>query len=95
MALTIAARAELAGTWQELQAAREEAASIENEMLPGAREAFAAAEEAYRSGKLEYLDVLDAQQALFETEMQWIEVLSELHQAIAEIERLVGGSLSE
>ena len=94
-AVAIALRAELAEQWQELQAAREEATSIEDEMLPGARRAFAAAEEAYRSGKLEYLDVLDAQQTLVEAEMQHLEALSSLHQTVAVIERLVGGGLSE
>ena len=94
-ATQIRLRAELAGQWQELQAALEETAAIQNEMLPGAREAFDAAEEAYRSGKLEYLDVLDAQQTLFEAEMQLLEALTTLHQKAIGIERLAGGDLHE
>jgi cobalt-zinc-cadmium efflux system outer membrane protein len=95
IATQIRLRAELAGQWQELQSALEETAAIENEMLPGAREAFDAAEEAYRSGKVEYLDVLDAQQTLFEAEMQLVESLTTLHQKAIGIERLVGGDLYE
>ena len=91
--VAIALQAELAEQWQELQAAREEAQSIGDAVLPGARKAFAAAEEGYRSGKLAYLDVLDAQQTLFEAEMQWVEALSALHQTTAKVERLIGGSL--
>ncbi|MBT3374305.1 MAG: TolC family protein [Lentisphaerae bacterium] len=93
LAVALALRAELAGEWQELQATKEEAASIENEMLPGARRAFEAAQQGYRSGKFEYLDVLDAQQTLFEGEMQLLEALSDLRQTAVRIERLVGGSL--
>jgi len=92
-AVAIALRAELAGQWQELQATVEEATSMKDEMLPAARQAFEAAQQAYRSGKLEYLDVLDAQQTLFEAEMQWLEALVALHRATVQIERLTGGSL--
>lgn len=92
-AVAITLRAEFVGQWQELQATAEEARAIENEMLPGARRAFEAAQQAYRSGKLEYLDVLDAQHTLFETEMQWLEALSALHRTTARIERLTGGSM--
>jgi len=88
-------RAELAGQWQQLQTALQETTAIRKDMLPGALEAFAAAEEAYRSGKLEYLDVLDAQETLFEAEMQLLDALTALHQTLTAIERLVGGGLRE
>jgi len=92
-AVVLALRAELVRQWQKLQTGRDEATSIAREMLPGARDAFMAARQAYRSGKLDYLDVLDAQQTLFEVEMQYLGVLSALHQTAARVERLVGGSL--
>ena len=94
-AVVIALRADLAGQWHELQAVVEEATAIEREMLPGARKALGAAQQAYQSGKLEYLAVLDAQQTLFEAEMQWLQALSALHQTIAKIKRLIGGSLQQ
>jgi len=90
-----ALRAELAGQWQALQATAEEATSIEVELLPGARKALEAAQQAYRSGKLGYLDVLDAQQTLFEVEMQWLEALSTLHRTTAKVERLIGEGLGQ
>ena len=92
-AVAIALRAELAGQWQELQAATADAAAMEAEVLPGARKAFGATQQAYQSGKLEYLAVLDAQQTLFAAEMQWLEALSAVHRATARIERLIGGSM--
>jgi len=94
-AVAIALQAELAEQWQELQATMEEATSIEGEMLPGARKAFEATQQAYRSGKLEYLDLLDSQHTLFEVEMQWLEALSALHQTTVRVERLVGGPLEQ
>ncbi|MCK5802494.1 MAG: TolC family protein [Lentisphaeria bacterium] len=94
-AAEISLRAELAGQWQELQATVEEAKAIEDEVLPGARKAFEAAQQAYRSGKLPYLEVLDAQQTLFDAEIQGLEALSALRQTTVLVERLVGGSLEK
>jgi cobalt-zinc-cadmium efflux system outer membrane protein len=59
-------------------------------ILPGAREVFDASREAYTEGKIDYLNVLDAQRTFFEVRVQYIEVLANYHKARADIERLIG-----
>ncbi|MBW2219374.1 MAG: TolC family protein, partial [Deltaproteobacteria bacterium] len=52
-------------TYQELTNSYSQATSLRNEVLPGALEVFNAATTAYREGKVDYLNVLDAQRTLF------------------------------
>jgi cobalt-zinc-cadmium efflux system outer membrane protein len=88
-----AARSGFEAAWQALVQASEGAATLREEVLPAARAAFEAADEGYRQGKFGYLDVLDAQETLFETKRQLIEALLTYHTAVADLERLVGRSL--
>ena len=92
-ATRLALRSDLVSQWHEYQAATAEARAVRDDILPGARKAFDTAAEAYRSGRLEYLDVLDAQQTLADAERHGIEALDAVHRSIGALERLVGGSL--
>ncbi|MGH8069403.1 MAG: TolC family protein [Candidatus Entotheonellia bacterium] len=83
----------LATTYAALSAAFIEATQLRDEVLPGARSAFEAANEGYRQGKFGFLEVLDAQRTLFEARSQYIEALASYHQAVAEMERLIGEPL--
>ncbi|MDD3642879.1 MAG: TolC family protein, partial [Candidatus Krumholzibacteria bacterium] len=67
-----------------------EARSIENEVLPVAEAAFAAAQEAYRKGKAGQIEVLDAHRRLAETRLRRIDALEEYHRSLAQIELLTG-----
>ena len=67
-----------------------EVEGLKNQILPGARQVFEAATESYREGKLNYLNVLDAQRTLFEAKGQYIEALADYHKAKADLERLTG-----
>jgi cobalt-zinc-cadmium efflux system outer membrane protein len=89
-AMRLALKTTLARQWQETKMALTEAKTIRDTMLPAAETAFQSAEEAYRSGKLEYLDVLDAQQTLAEVRMQHIEALAEARRSLIGLERLIG-----
>ncbi len=93
-ATQLALRTELAQQWQEAKTALAEANMIGNTMLPAAEQAFQSAEEAYRSGKLEYLDMLDAQQTLADIRAQHIEALAEAHRSVTDLERLIGKPLA-
>lgn len=64
--------------------------AIQDSILPGAREVFDASREAYREGKIDYLNVLDAQRTFFEVRVQYLETLANYHKAHADLERLVG-----
>ncbi|MBN2450229.1 MAG: TolC family protein [Lentisphaeria bacterium] len=94
-ATAVAQRADLAEHMEAARAAREEAATLSETVLPASRHAAAATEEAYRLGKVSYLDVIDAQQRLFDTEMQEIEALAEFQLAVVSIERVIGGRVAD
>ena len=69
--------------------AGEESSRIQQEILPAAEQAFAAAQEGYRQGKFSYLDVLDAQRSFFELKVQAIGAARRFHLAFNQIHRLV------
>jgi outer membrane protein, heavy metal efflux system len=86
-------RAALAEAYGELSGAFVEATRLRNEALLGAQRAFDAISEGYRQGKFGLLDVLEAQRTLFEARGRYLEALAAYHQAVAEIERLIGAPL--
>jgi cobalt-zinc-cadmium efflux system outer membrane protein len=49
---------------------------------------FNASTTAYREGKTDYLNLLDAQRTLFDVKEQYIENLANYHEAKTDIERL-------
>ncbi|MEW6442654.1 MAG: TolC family protein [bacterium] len=79
--------------YQGLAAAHARVTRLQEEVVPGAREAFDAVNEGFRQGKFDYLEALDAQRTFFEARSRYIEALSELHKAVAEVERLIAGPL--
>ena len=86
--------AALRTVYQELAAAHMEAVALKQDVLPAARSSFDATHEAFRQGKLGYLDVLDAQRTLIDVQGQHLDALSTYHNAVAQIEGLIGQSLS-
>jgi cobalt-zinc-cadmium efflux system outer membrane protein len=63
-------------------------------VLPGAKEVFEASQEAYIQGKIDYLNVLDAQQTYFVSQTEYLEALATYHKAKADMEGLVGGNIN-
>jgi cobalt-zinc-cadmium efflux system outer membrane protein len=80
----------LAEAHGRLETAKAAAAAIKAELLPGSQQAFEAAQAGYREGKSGYLEVLDAQRTLGETQTQHLEALAEYHKAAADVEQLTG-----
>jgi cobalt-zinc-cadmium efflux system outer membrane protein len=76
--------------YQELTNSLSQAASLKGEVLPAALEMFNAAKTAYQEGKVDYLNVLDAQRTLFEVRNEYIESLAAYHIARTDIERFIG-----
>lgn len=76
--------------YENLSAARQASLSLQNDILPNAQSAFDAANRGFSLGKFNFLDVLDAQRTLYQAKSQYINALLEAHQAIAEIERILG-----
>jgi cobalt-zinc-cadmium efflux system outer membrane protein len=84
----------LASQYERLSAARQASKSLSTEILPNAQSAFDAANKGFVAGKFNFLDVLDAQRTLFQAKSQYNQALLEAHQAVAEIERILGDVIS-
>ena len=70
--------------------ARAEATVIRSELLPRAEAALKAARQGYDAGAFSYLELSDSQRAINELRAREIEVLRQLHFALAGLDRLSG-----
>lgn len=77
-----------------LEAARDLAQALQQDVLPGAQSAYDAATKGFQLGKFSFLDVLDAQRTLFQARLQSLRALSDTHRAAADIDRLLSDALS-
>jgi len=84
----------LSDTWQSLSAAYTEAVGLRDEILPSAQSTYESTELGYREGKLDFLQMLDAQRTLFTVKRQYLLALGSYHLASTDMERLVGVPLS-
>ncbi len=75
--------------YNQLAALQAEITILKNQSMPRAEQAFQVIREGYLQGRYGFLEVLDAQRTLFDVRSRYIDVLSEFHQRIAEIERLI------
>ncbi|MGM0454520.1 MAG: TolC family protein [Thermodesulfobacteriota bacterium] len=88
-------RQQLNAAFQDALAARDEVRALKRDIIPATREVFSAKRQGYESGKFPFLELLDAQRVLFESQQRYNDVLTRYHLAIAEIERLTGQPLAE
>jgi cobalt-zinc-cadmium efflux system outer membrane protein len=86
---------ELAQAHAQLDAARQQAEMVRQDILPGAQSAYDAAAKGFEFGKFSFLDVLDAQRTLLQARSQHLRVLTEAHRAAADIERILGVAWAE
>jgi len=84
---------ELAKAYHWLAGAYSEAVELDENVLEGAQSVFEASKTGYTEGKLDYLNVLDAQRTLFEAKGRYIEALASYHSAKAGVERLIGRAI--
>ncbi|HML73194.1 MAG TPA: TolC family protein [Anaerohalosphaeraceae bacterium] len=64
-------------------------------ILPGAEEVFKASQTAYIEGKIDYLNVLDAQRTYFISQTEYLDTLVSYHKAKTDMEGLVGESIDK
>ncbi|WP_018410682.1 TolC family protein [Methyloversatilis thermotolerans] len=76
---------QLIGAWERATTARERVRLLDAEVLPGADSAYRAAVTGFELGKFSFLEVLDAQRTLFLARTQYLQALSEMHDALAAI----------
>nr|WP_176454817.1 TolC family protein [Criblamydia sequanensis]CDR35294.1 putative cobalt-zinc-cadmium resistance protein CzcC [Criblamydia sequanensis CRIB-18] len=86
--LELALENKLSIAHRELARAYMEAEKIRSTVLKAAVQSFELAQEGYKEGKFEYLDMLDSQKTLFEVRERYIQALLNYHQSIADIEYL-------
>ncbi|MDZ7831895.1 MAG: TolC family protein [Desulfobacterales bacterium] len=88
-------RQQLNAAFQDALAARDEVLALKRDIIPATREVFSAKRQGYESGKFSFLELLDAQRVLFESQQRYNDARIRYHLAIAEIERLTGQPLAE
>lgn len=86
---------ELALAYERLNVARQEVASLQRDILPGAQSAYDAATKGFELGKFSFLEVLDAQRTSFQAKSQYLRALAEAHRSAAEIERILGAASTQ
>ncbi|MFW5906325.1 MAG: TolC family protein [Desulfobia sp.] len=74
--------------YQKALSDREEIQTLQEDIIPASREVFTAKKEGYQDGEFPFLELLDAQRVLFESQQRYNEALVSYHLAIAEIERI-------
>ncbi len=87
-AAEVALSAELAGAHASLATAHARAGALHEKVVPAMEQACAAAQEGYRQGKFDFLDLLDAQRSLFEARKSLVDALEDYHAAWIAIRRM-------
>lgn len=78
----------VAEAWSDYQSSHSSAARYRELILPKAQQTFEMTQQAYQSGKVDYLRLLDAQQVVIESRLVYIRALEQLHQAAAMLNQL-------
>jgi cobalt-zinc-cadmium efflux system outer membrane protein len=81
--------------YTELSVSLDKIKELQETVLPGAQEVFEASQEAYTQGKIDYLNVLDAQRTYFVSQTEYLEALETYHKAKTDMEGLVGQNISK
>lgn len=70
-------------------------ATLRSEVIPGAARAFSELQTGYERGRFSYLDLLEARRTWTEAQREAVMALLDFHQTLAELERLLGGPVSD
>ena len=83
----------LVQTYEALIAAQNEIRVLQDEILPGAKEAFMIARRGYELGRFNFLAMLDAQRTLFQNQALYVRALANYQRLVNEIERLIAAPI--
>ncbi|MEJ5151776.1 TolC family protein [Comamonas sp. MYb396] len=75
---------------QQWLSSNQQVALLQSQVIPTAQSAYDLAVRGFSLGKFSFLDVLDAQRSLFDSQRQLLDQLMASHRARAEIERIFG-----
>ncbi len=94
---TAAARLDLRrrfeAAWADYADGHDAAMTVENELMPGAREVFGTIDESYRLGRTGFLEWLEARRQLAAANRRWLEARRDYQSAAATLQALTGLSL--
>lgn len=76
--------------WQTLLSDKEDVLSYQENLLPSAKKAYHQAEDGFDRGAFGFLDLLDAQRTLFETQENHLKALASFHENKAKLDMLTG-----
>ncbi|HYT88957.1 MAG TPA: TolC family protein [Gemmataceae bacterium] len=76
---------QLAGSFRQYLTLRSQAARLQREILPKARENLDLTTQGYKLGRFDFMRVLSARQTYFQTKLAHIDALTELHKTAIEI----------
>jgi cobalt-zinc-cadmium efflux system outer membrane protein len=80
---------QLSRAYESLLAAQNEIKVLRDDVLPGAKSAFNAANIGYELGRFSFLEMLDAQRTLFQNQLLYVRSLGNYQRLVNEIERLI------
>ncbi|MCZ7616393.1 MAG: TolC family protein [Ignavibacteriaceae bacterium] len=66
---------------------------LKNNIIPEAENAYEITRQGYIQGRFAFIDLLDAQRTLFETQTQFLLELADYYNALIEIENITGKNL--
>jgi len=84
---------ELATAHQVLTTTANRASSFKNDVLPRVKAVFDAVQSGYTQGKYTYLEALDAERTMVESQVEYIDALISARTALADLDRIVDGQL--
>ena len=77
-------------SFNNLLSAYNNAASLKEEIIPESEKAYEITRLGYLQGRFAFIDLLDAQRTLFDTEAQYLLELADYYKALIELENLTG-----
>lgn len=84
----------LGNIWQQFQVTHKETTMLRENLLPMLQENFDAIRYGYQAGKFGYLEVLEAEQALFTSRNRYIDSLKNCHQTYVQLEQMLGQKIT-
>ncbi|MCB2141478.1 TolC family protein [bacterium] len=87
-------RSELADSYGRLTTARKQLEQLRDEVIPEAQVVYESLLEGFWLGEFDLVNVLDAQQRVFELRSSYLESLTQYQQALAQLEGLLGTPLN-
>jgi len=84
---------ETEGAYLDVTTAQEQVVLFKQRILPEAKRAFEIASSSYDEGKATYLELLEAQRTLTETQVEYAQALFDYRVAMAQLERAIAGPL--